>query len=115
MQTNALPALVVADDEEAPDESVAGFFLMRSLSGLKIDGGGGGGAGGGGGGRSFCSATSNLFTKSTSKAVITIAIRVSFDYDTTTIRLRRKIDMLIFCSRRIASRRRMETGARDTS
>ena len=40
---------------------------MSSLSGLKSDGGGGGGAGGGGGGRSFCSATSSLFTKSTSE------------------------------------------------
>ena len=64
------------------------------------------------------------------KAVITIAIRLRHDYDTTiprrirlrrkwsklrfdcdttTTRLRRKIDMLIFCSRR------METGTRDTS
>jgi len=41
---------------------------MSSLSGLKNDGGGGGGAGGGGGGRSFCSATSSLFTKSTSES-----------------------------------------------
>ena len=29
--------------------------------------------------------------------------QLRFDYDTTTTRLRRKIDMLIFCSRRIAS------------
>jgi len=64
MQTNALPARVVA---AAADDAEAGFFLMSSLSGLKNDGGGGGGAGGGGGGRSFCSATSSLFTKSTSE------------------------------------------------
>jgi len=35
-----------------------------------------------------------------------------FDYDTTTTRLRREIDMLIFA--RVESRR-MEAGARDTS
>jgi len=49
-----------------PDDPEAGFFLMNSLRGLRMNGGGGGGAGGGGGGLSFCSATSSLFTKSTS-------------------------------------------------
>jgi len=57
--------LVQAD--AASDEPEAGFLLMRNLSGLKNDGGGGGGAGGGGGGLSFCSATSSLFTRSTSE------------------------------------------------
>ena len=32
-------------------------------------------------------------------------LQLRFDYDTTTIRLRRKIDMFIFCLRRIGSRR----------
>ena len=36
-------------------------------------------------------------------------LQLRFDCDTTTTRLRRKIDMLSFCSRR------MEAGARDTS
>ena len=40
---------------------------------------------------------------------ITPIPQLRFDYDTTTTRLRRKIDMFIFCSRR------MEVGARDTS
>ena len=53
--------------DAAADEPEAGFLLMRNLSGLKNDGGGGGGAGGGGGGLSFCSATSSLFTRSTSE------------------------------------------------
>ena len=35
--------------------------------------------------------------------------QLRFDHDTITTRLRRKTDMLIFCSRR------MEAGARDTS
>ena len=48
-------------------------------------------------------------THSTTKEVIEIMICVRFDCDTTTTRLRRKIDMFIFCSRR------METGAHDTS
>ena len=39
--------------------------------------------------------------------------QLRFDCDTTTTRLRRKIDMFIFCSRRIASNG--EAGARDTS
>jgi len=43
------------------------------------------------------------------KAYITITIRLRYDCDTTTIRLRRKIGMFIFCSRR------MEAVVRDTS
>jgi len=59
---DVLPArVVVLDDVDA------GFFFSSSLSGLRNDGGGGGGAGGAGGGLSFCSATSSLFTKSTSE------------------------------------------------
>ena len=46
-------------------------------------------------------------TQSTTTEVIEITICVRFDCDTTTTRLRRKIDMFIFCSRR------MEAGARD--
>ena len=42
-------------------------------------------------------------THSTTTEVIEITICVRFDWDTTTTRLRRKIDMFIFCSRRIAS------------
>ena len=42
-------------------------------------------------------------THSTTTQVIEITICFRFDCDTTTTRLRRKIDMLIFCSRRIAS------------
>jgi len=41
--------------------------------------------------------------------MIEITVCVRFDCDTTTTRLRRKIDMLIFCKRRV------EAGARDTS
>jgi len=77
-QQNALPALVVVEDLDALEVD---FFLMRSLRGLKIDGGGGGGAGGGGGGLSFCSATSNLFTKSTSE---TSRHRVKYDGNAST-------------------------------
>ena len=51
-------------------------------------------------------------THSTTTEVIEITICVRFDCDTTTTRLRRKIDTLIFA--RVESRR-METGARDTS
>jgi len=40
---------------------------------------------------------------STTTEVIEITICVRFDCDTTTTRLRRKIDMFIFCSRRMAS------------
>ena len=38
-------------------------------------------------------------THSTTREVIEITICVRFDCDTTTTRLRRKIDMFIFCSR----------------
>ena len=41
-------------------------------------------------------------THSTTTKVIEITICVRFDCDTTTTRLRRKIHMFIFCSRRIA-------------
>ena len=73
---------MVADDADV--ESEADFFLMKSLSGVKIDGGGGGGAGGGGSGRSFCSATSSLFTRSTSvtdsRAKSSASLHLFFDY-----------------------------------
>jgi len=63
------------------DDVDAGFFFSSSLSGLRNDGGGGGGAGGAGGGLSFCSATSSLFTKSTSEitgiTVLQASLRVS--------------------------------------
>ena len=42
-------------------------------------------------------------TYSTTTEVIEITICIRFDCDTTTTRLPRKIDMLIFCSRRIVS------------
>jgi len=45
----------------------------------------------------------NTTTNSTTTEVIEITICVRFDYDTTTTRLRRKINMFIFCSRRIVS------------
>jgi len=44
-------------------------------------------------------------THSTTTEVVEITICVRFDCDTTTTRLRRKIVMLIFCSRLIASNR----------
>jgi len=50
-------------------------------------------------------------THSTTTEVIEITICVRFDCNTTTTRLRRKIDMFIFCSRRIAS----NGSRRDTS
>jgi len=48
-------------------------------------------------------------THSTTSEVVEITICMQFDCETTTTRLRRKTDMLIFCSRR------MEAGARYTS
>jgi len=48
-------------------------------------------------------------TQSTTAEVIETTICIRFDCDTTTTRLRRNIDMLIFCSLRV------KAGARDTS